>query len=303
MSIEIRLLKTLEECDQFQKVERLIWGGDDEGIVPTHVLITLARNGGLVMGAFAPDGPLQTGGLVGIVAGWLGSAIPPGESVARVKFCSHMAGVLPGWQRRHVGMRLKLAQRDWVLEHGFTDWMTWTYDPLYRANGVFNIHRLGAVSRTYIRDLYGEMTDVLNAGGPSDRCQVDWWLRSERATSAVARASESGAQPQVATMPPVLTANNHAAARYPGLRVLGARSCGTFRQPLGETFVADGRPVAVPIPDDIAALRRHDRALALEWRYYVRSVLEEAYAAGYVMVDCVHIAGQDWCYVLLPAGR
>ena len=84
-----------------------------------------------------------------------------------------MAGVLPAWQGQGLGLALKLAQRQAILEQGLTDWVTWTYDPLQRTNAVFNIHRLGAVCNTYKANWYGEMRDGLNAGTPSDRCQVD----------------------------------------------------------------------------------------------------------------------------------
>ncbi len=303
MPITVRPLTTLEECTHFQRVEHMIWGSDDESVVPTHVLITLLHNGGLVMGAFADDGPPQTGGMVGIVMGFLGAAEPPWVALGhdpgpdpgrtpRLKFCSHMAGVLPAWQRQRVGLQLKLAQYDWVRAQGLTDWMTWTYDPLYRANGVFNIHRLGAVCRTYIRDLYGEMTDALNAGSPSDRCQVDWWLESARVRAAVARASASEPPPPGAALP--------ARERFPGLRVLSTRAAGAFRAPAepDPAPVLDGAPLALPIPEDIAAIRRQDQPLGLAWRFFVRSGLEQAFAAGYSMVDCTQVEGDEWCYIL-----
>jgi predicted GNAT superfamily acetyltransferase len=295
MSITIRPLASVEDALHFQRVERLVWGIADEGLVPTHVIITLAKNGGLVLGAFAEDGPADTGGLIGIALGWLGVASPPGGDAPRLKHCSHMAGVLPEWQRRQVGLRLKLAQRAAVLDQGLTDWMTWTYDPLYRPNGVFNVHRLGATGRTYLRNVYGEMTDDLNAGGPSDRCQVDWWLASERVQRAVARATQP-AQPQ----PGAAAAPAPHAARYVHLRVLPTVPAGGFTRPVESELPLGGEPLALPIPDDIGALRRADPPLALTWRYFVRGVLEEAFAAGYEIVDCLHLAGQGWYYILTP---
>jgi predicted GNAT superfamily acetyltransferase len=203
-----------------------------------------------------------------------------------------------------VGLRLKLAQRDWVRAQGVTNWITWTYDPLYRANGIFNIHRLGAVCSTYIRDLYGEMTDVLNAGGPSDRFQVDWWINSKRVQTAMQRVSLSAQEDRAAQAGNTAGGNAHTqqvAASYPGLCLLPTGGSGTARRPGDLRPRWDGAPVAMPIPEDIAALRRQDRALALEWRYYVRDLMEEAFAAGYSVVDCVHTHGGDWCYILAPA--
>lgn len=289
MAIVIRPLTTLDECKHFQEVERLIWGSDDESLVPLHVLVTVGRNGGIVLGAFADDGPAELGGMVGIVLGWHGVGIPPGALHPRLKLCSHMAGVLPPWQRQRVGIELKLEQRKAQLAQGLTDWMTWTYDPLLRTNAAFNIHRLGASCCTYLRNIYGEMTDALNAGsGPSDRCQVDWWLNSERVASRIAH-NENVHSPQ----------GRQSVQHLPGdLQVLPTAVDGEFRRPLGGDLRLDGGPLAVPLPDDIAAIRRQQPALALEWRFFVRAALEQAFAAGYTIVDCVHVAQRDWCYIL-----
>jgi predicted GNAT superfamily acetyltransferase len=286
--ITIRPLNDVEACGHFQEIERLVWGSEDVDIMPTHVLITLAKNGGLVLGAFAADGPASTGGMVGVAMGWLGMGIDPAlpDSPPRLKFCSHMAGVLPAWQGKHVGLRLKLAQREQVLAQGLTDWMTWTYDPLYRANGVFNIHRLGATSTTYMRNIYGEMTDELNRGVPSDRCQVDWRLNSPHVVQKV--QAHAGAPVPQPTWEP-----DHLAILPTQINAAG------FVTPVTRTLPDDGRPLAMPIPSDIAAIRRADRALSLGWRLYLRALLEEAFDAGYTMVDCVHLPERGWHYILV----
>jgi predicted GNAT superfamily acetyltransferase len=298
MTIDIRPIKTLDECKAFQDVERLVWGSDDESVMPIHVLVTISRNGGVLLGAYADDGPPEIGGMVGIVLGWYGVGVPPGEQTPRLKLCSHMAGVLPQWQRQHVGIQLKLAQRAETLAQGFTDWITWTYDPLLRANAVFNIHRLGATCQTYIRNIYGEMTDALNAGsGPSDRCQVDWRLNSERVRNRVAHYTAPGA-----SAPPIAQERlAHLRVLPTHLRVLPTRPRGDFCAPVDVAPIFDGAPLAVPLPDDILTIRRRDPDLALEWRFYVRATLEQAFAAGYTIVDCLHVAQADWCYILSPA--
>jgi predicted GNAT superfamily acetyltransferase len=163
-------------CHHLTLVHRKIWVGEGEGIepVPTHVLITLAKNGGLVLGAYAEDGPPETNGMVGFIVGWLATPPYPPEpgQTPHLKHCSHIAGVLPDFQGRGAGVLLKLAQREEVLAQRITNHVTWTYDPLYRVNGALNIHRLGAVCTTYLRDVYGQMDDALNAGAPTDRLGV-----------------------------------------------------------------------------------------------------------------------------------
>lgn len=283
-TITIHPLQEVAECAYFQQIERLVWGSEDADVVPTHILVTIAKNGGLVLGAFAEDGPESTGGMVGMALGWLGTGRDPAipDTPPKLKFCSHMAAVIPEWQGKRVGLRLKLAQREHVLAQALTDWITWTYDPLFRANGVFNIHRLGATCNTYMRNIYGEMTDALNRGAPSDRCQVDWRLTSAH----VAQTLDDH------TPHPTWDASN--------LEILpSATNAAGFAVPGAPEFVGHGRPLAVPIPSDITAVRRGNHALSLAWRFYLRTVLEAAFAAGYTMVDCVHLPQHGWRYILV----
>ncbi|MEZ4862348.1 MAG: hypothetical protein R3C14_13615 [Caldilineaceae bacterium] len=284
MQLRFELLKTFEGCALFQELVRRVWGGDEDDTIPMHVLVTIAKSGGGVLGAFAADGPPEIQGMVGAALWWIGTDKPKGQSKPILKISSHMAGVLPEWQSKGVGAQLKLAQRDYVLQQGLTEWITWTYDPLYRPNGVFNIHRLGATCNTYYRNLYGELNDDLNRGTPSDRCQVDWWLRSERVLAAVegkgSRADSSS----------VDLASLH--------RLSTAAAPNGFRQPGAVTVPATGAPLAVPIPDDIGAIRRTDPALGHAWRLYIREIFEAAFAKGYIMVDCVNLAEHGWHYIL-----
>jgi predicted GNAT superfamily acetyltransferase len=285
--ITLRSVTSIEEVEHFQQLERLIWQSPPEDVVPVHVAITVIRNGGGLIAAFDKAGPPETGGMVGLTF-WFPGFGSPTTSTPRpsplLKMCSHMAGVLPAWQGRGLGARLKLAQRDAILAQGMTDWVTWTYDPLFRVNAVLNIHRLGAICNTYKRDWYGVMKDGLNAGAPSDRCQVDWWLASARVEE---RAAGNAGRREPAN---VLSAD---------LQVLSTVASGpNFQAPVDAEARFDGRPLAVPIPDDIAAIRRSDAGLGMAWRRAMRHHLEQAFAAGYVMTDCVYIDGVGWHYLL-----
>lgn len=271
----------LQHCRYLAEVQRRIWGNDGIDLLPDHVLIVMAHNGGVVLGAYAADGPAETGGMVGFVVGWLGSQFDPASGRERLKHCSHIAGVLPAWQGRGISVQLKLAQRQAVLDQGLTDHVTWTYDPLYRVNGRLNIHRLGAVCTTYKRNVYGEVADELNAGAPTDRCQVDWFLRSPHVERAIgAERVDEPWQGKTMTVLPVR-----------------ATPAG-FPVPVAAEPACDGAPLAVPLPADIAAIRRSDSALLIEWRFYIRSIFERAFRAGYVLFDCVQLAGK-WYYILV----
>jgi predicted GNAT superfamily acetyltransferase len=283
--ITIRPLSTIEDCQHFQEVEQLVWETDPRDIVPIHVLITQIKNGGVVLGAFASDGPEETGGMVGILLGWPGLVLDESGGY-RLKHCSHMVGVLSEWRGQDLGLRLKMAQRDALLEQGATTWVTWTYDPLQRINASLNINRLGATCNTYLRNVYGVMTDALNAGMPSDRCQVDWHIDSRRVRYA---------------LEPHRTDPDWSTVR---LEILPTQPAGAnqLRRPVAAAAALDGRPVAIPLPDSVSALRDYSLDLLLEWRFFMRTALESAFDAGYLLADCIRLADRGWHYILIPQG-
>ncbi len=292
----LRLVTDLEEVAHFQQLEQRVWHSPAEDLVPVHVAITVIRNGGGLLGAFAPAGPPETGGMVGLAFWFPGFGVPTTTAEGNraegnraeaaglhLKICSHMAGVLPEWQGRGLGAQLKRAQRQAILAQGQTRWVTWTYDPLLRANALLNIRRLGAVCNTYQRNWYGLMQDGLNAGMPSDRCQVDWWLDSQRVQERVTEEPRRSAAPSVPA----------------GLYVVpGKTSAAGLPAPDEGELPLDGRALALPIPDAIAEIRRSDAGLGMAWRLALRQQLEGAFAAGYVMVDCLQLAGGQWHYLL-----
>ena len=49
---EIRPLKTLDDFHAAEAVQRAVWDSADLDIVPLHIMLTIARNGGIVLGAF-----------------------------------------------------------------------------------------------------------------------------------------------------------------------------------------------------------------------------------------------------------
>lgn len=177
MSVSVRLLETPAEIAATEALQAAVWPGSDLDVVPAHVLVIAAHNGGMVAGAFLDDR------LVGFVWGFLGwdhRVQPP-----RLKHCSHMLGVLPELRGRGIGEALKRLQYEHVREQGLS-LITWTYDPLLAANARLNIGKLGAVCNTYLPDAYGNLADGLNAGMPTDRFQVDWWIVARPAYEASA---------------------------------------------------------------------------------------------------------------------
>ena len=127
-------------------------------------LLTMQLNGGLVHGAFLPDGRL-----VGFCFGFAG--LRNGQ----LRLCSHQLGVVPEMRGAGIGIELKLAQRNDAQRLGYP-LVSWTFDPLEARNAYINLHRLGCIARLYDRNHYGDMEDELNRGLPSDRFEAEWWL-------------------------------------------------------------------------------------------------------------------------------
>ena len=68
----------------------------------------------------------------------------------------------------------------------------------------------------------------------------------------------------------------------------------------------DGIPVEiVEIPPDFLEVKRRDMGLANEWRMLTRSIFEEAFDAGYVATDFVHLKGEKFprSYYVLSLGE
>jgi predicted GNAT superfamily acetyltransferase len=275
MPIQIRPIVDLAGCADLQYTHNLIWSNTADEIIPTHVLITWAHNDCVLLGAYADDGPAAAHGMVGFALGWYGltHAVP-----ATLKYCSHIVGVLSEYRGCDIGLKLKQAQRQQLLAHGQTTLMTWTYDPLQIVNGTFNIHRLGAVCSTYKRDVYGEMTDALNAGAPSDRFEAEWHLTDERTERHLAQQYPDWGGHYIAY--PVAVVDN-------------------MPQPV-EMPRWDGQTVAIPLPEHLALLRTHDTARLHAWRMMQRQYFEAAFGAGYQVDDCVQIPARGWHYLVRP---
>ena len=264
-----RVLETAGEMAAVEALQSLVWSCADLDVVPKDLLLAVIHNGGLAIGAFAGAE------LVGAVFGFPG--FYPTPAGPRLKHHSHLLAVHPDWRSEGIGFALKRAQWQMLRKQGI-DRVTWTYDPLLSRNAHLNIARLGAVCNTYLVSAYGEMQDGLNAGMPSDRFQVDWWLNTKRVERRLSR------QPR-----PPLTLEHYRAAEA---AVLEAHP-----GPPERTAGLTGALLLIEIPPDLPALKAADLSLARDWRFYTREVFENAFAAGYLVTDFVHDQGRSF-YVL-----
>jgi predicted GNAT superfamily acetyltransferase len=235
------------------------------------MLLTFAKEGGVVLLM------LDDGAPVGFAFGF-----PALSSDGQVKLASHQAGVLPQYRAQGWGQRLKLAQREAALAQGFT-LMTWTYDPLQGLNARLNLHKLGAVCRTYLPNLYGDMDDILNKGLPSDRFKVDWWLASDH----VAERSAG----QFADAAGLLDSTPLLNPSQPGPDDL--------RLPPDAVTPAAASPAyLVETPDNLARLKQAQPEAALAWRLQTRQLFTHLFEAGYTATDLLRSPDRRNFYLL-----
>jgi predicted GNAT superfamily acetyltransferase len=248
-AVEIRELKETAELQAVEVLQQKVWGFRSRAVVPHHVLYVAATYRGIVLGAY------MRGKLVGFTLGFLG------QRDGKLCHVSHMLGVLPAYRGRGIGEALKWRQRERALAQG-VELMTWTFDPLEAGNAHLNLHKLGALSRTYFEDLYGDLDNRLNGGLPTDRLLAEWDLRAPRTllpASGTSLIDVEGDTPQVVPE-----------------RLEGSDA------------------ICVPVPQRLQTVKRENRRLALAWRLAVRDALESAFAAGYVARDFI-----DSAYILM----
>jgi predicted GNAT superfamily acetyltransferase len=262
-----------------EDLQLFIWPGSERDIVPLHLLVTLARNGGLVLGAY------EDGRLVGFLYGFPG--LDETDEGFRMKHCSHQLGVHPDFESQGLGFELKRAQWQLVRRQGL-DLITWTYDPLESRNAALNIRKLGAVCNTYKQAVYGEMRDGLNLGLPSDRFEVALWVNSARVRLRLSGDPRSRLD----------LAQYHQG----GAEVVNPTHINEAGVPvppeLAEPYLWQGdqkavsRLLLVEIPSQFQVLKQLDTHLAAAWRQHTRRLFENLFTSGYLVTDFLYMPGE-----------
>ena len=239
-----------------------VWGTDDAPVMPANLLHAVTHAGNYL--AAAHDGDRLIGGAFGFL----------GERDGQIHLHSHMTGVDPEVQRGGVGFALKLHQRAWALARNLAR-VEWTFDPLVRHNGYFNLVKLGAEIVDYHENFYGEMPDGINQGDESDRVVVSWDLASPRVTAACERGLD---EPDLDR-----------------LRAAGAMVSLDYEDELHPRIAEVQASVLLcRIPEDVVALRHTYPDAALLWRRALRESLGGALRNGH---RAVAITRSGW-YVL-----
>jgi predicted GNAT superfamily acetyltransferase len=251
--ITIRRADTVADYRACREAQCRAWGVTEDGyLIPIATMVGANLHGGLVLGAFLPNGEA-----VAMSFAFLG------RIEGRLCLYSQLTGVVPGYQSQGLGYRIKMHQSEFARAEGIGT-MAWAFDPLQAGNAHFNLGRLGATAGRYIDNMYGERTDALNAGVPTDRLIAEW---------DTAHDSPRGTRPDATTDLPRLIP---ATARQGSPSELDPA-------PLGDvSVILDQCPsVLIEIPADIARLRREQSELAERWRVAVKRSFQTAFDRGY----------------------
>ena len=172
-NIEIEALTTEQQFRDAVALQKTVWGFDEIELVPVRLFVVATKVGGQAFGAYTE------GRMIAFCL-----ALPGLKPGPKSFLHSQMLGVLPEFRDAGIGRRLKLRQREDALARGI-DLIEWTFDPLEIKNAYFNMQRLGAIVRRYVRNQYGTTSSHLHGGLPTDRCTAEWWVASERVRSIV----------------------------------------------------------------------------------------------------------------------
>ncbi len=170
--IAVEVCTTLGEMRECVKLQRAIWNDPDEDLIPSSLFVVANKAGGQVL--LARDGARAVG---------FALAFPAFRGELRYLH-SHIVGVLPEYQNRGLGRRIKVKQRELALAAQIP-LMEWTFDPLAVRNAYFNVVRLGAVIRRVYANLYGVTASPLHGGLPTDRLVAEWRMSSARVEGAL----------------------------------------------------------------------------------------------------------------------
>jgi len=188
--IHIRECHGHDELQACVELQEETWGYDPTDVIPRKAFLVMQKVGGQILGAFDTDlpGASAEGDSKSLVAFAMSlPGIKTGEKNTAPPFAylhSHMLAVKEAYRNRGLGAQLKLAQRREALSRGI-QYMEWTFDPVEIKNAWLNIHKLGAIVRTYRVNFYGVSSSRLQGGLPTDRFVAEWYLNSPRVAATL----------------------------------------------------------------------------------------------------------------------
>ena len=197
-------------------LQKSIWGFADIELLPVRLFVVATKVGGQVFGAY--DGKRLAGFCLAI------PGIKPG---GKSYLHSHMLGVASEYRNSGIGRMLKLRQREDALTRP-VDLVEWTFDPLEIKNAWFNMERLGAIARRYVRNQYGTTSSHLHGGLPTDRCTAEWWIAGDRVNAVI----DGKPHPR-----PDVMARIHVPATIAAIRLKDAKRAREIQEEIGRQFI------------------------------------------------------------------
>jgi predicted GNAT superfamily acetyltransferase len=251
---------TIQDYRDCEDVQRNAWGISDDSaeLVPLPVLRPINEKGGFIMVAY--DGKNRPIGTTICILGI--------HERKRILY-SQLTGVIPEFQSIGVGRMLKLKQRDYAIKQGY-DLICWTYDSMQSINNWFNLNTLGALTRSYYVNYYGEMKDRVNEGLATDRFLAEWWIKSQRVkkrTSSRSHFVSSQVDDSLVVNPTKIKS---------GARV-----------PTGQSSLKRSDSVLVEIPYSYDKLRKFNRRILIKWREETRKLYVRLFKTRYIATEVI----------------
>jgi predicted GNAT superfamily acetyltransferase len=264
LDLRIRRLTVYQDFKKLPDIQRRVWRHDETDLTPTHQFCISALMGAIILGAFLRED------MVGFVFSF------PAVHDGALSQHSHLLAVLPQYQGYGIGKRLKWAQRDWALKLGY-NLITWTVDPLQAKNANLNIHALGAITSTYMRNFYGLGSKLnLGPGIPTDRFLMEWRIGEKRVGERRRGRFEVFEEE---TLPKALERRARTTEILPGRTRLG------FKE----------KVILAEVPGNINSWRgRHEPTAS--WQKALRRVFDHYFGRGYAAVD---FFSADRCFYVL----
>jgi predicted GNAT superfamily acetyltransferase len=253
--IRIWSARNRADFDRCVLLQKAVWGLADHEVTGAIQLIATTHAGGMCQVAETGDGQA-----VGFAYAFpaIRGGIP--------HLHSDMLAVLPEFQKRGVGLRLKWAQREEALSRGL-GLITWTFDPMQARNANLNLRRLGAVATEFHEDFYGLTTSSLHHGLPTDRLLVRWELNAERV-----RCLAQGEPPRSVATPHLPRVNE----------VKWQAGWPVSSEPRLDLDAAD---ILLEVPPEWDVLCASAPKVAEDWHGKVRRALKAYMSRGYVCAD------------------
>ena len=256
-------IEVAENPDEIRKgieVIKAAWGVSDMSTIMKDLLTAIKFTGGLVLLAYEKDR------VVGISFSLIA------RNNRKYYLYSHMTGVISEFRNTDLGYNLKLRQRDWAIDKDF-DLVAWTFDPLQGLNSNFNLHKLGAIARTYRRNHYGTMMDSLNFGIPSDRVVAEWYILSDHVKSRLNKSFKTYEE-------------------LPNSIITSEKD--DYRIILDTDLTLTDDYIAIEIPRDINLIKKKNIEDALNWRLLTSEVYEHYFSRGYSLIDFYSKDGRNF---------